>query len=152
MTANKNVTVRPCRDEADRAEAMRIRFAVFVDEQQVPAELEADEYDADALHLLAVSSRDGTALGTARLVDKNGGVAKIGRVAVLPAYRGRGVGAALMDFVLEEARRNGFSTALLDAQVPVIPFYERLGFVPAGPVFDDAGIDHRHMTLKLTIA
>jgi ElaA protein len=141
--------IRTCTTEAERAEAMRIRFAVFVEEQRVPAELEPDEYDVQAAHLLAVEGETGTPIGTARVVDKGGGVAKIGRVAVLAGYRGAGVGEALMRAALDRARRSGHTVAVLDAQVPVIGFYERLGFVAEGAVFDDAGIPHRHMTLRL---
>lgn len=140
---------RLCENDADRAEAMRIRFEVFVDEQQVPAELEPDEYDAAARHLLAIDPETGEAIGTARIVDKGNGLAKIGRVALRKAWRGQGVGDALMRFALETARDAGFTTAALDAQTYVIPFYEKLGFVAEGPVFDDAGIPHRHMRRTL---
>lgn len=142
-----DIRVYPCGTDEDRAAALRIRFAVFVDEQQVPPELEPDEYDADARHLLATVG--GESAGTLRVVDKGAGVAKIGRVAVLSPYRSRGIGRLLMRCALDEARNAGFTSAVLDAQVPVIPFYERLGFVAEGPVFDDAGIPHRHMTLPL---
>jgi predicted GNAT family N-acyltransferase len=141
--------IRTCTTEAERAEAMRIRFAVFVEEQRVPAELEPDEYDMQAVHLLAVEEETGKPIGTARVVDKGGGVAKIGRVAVLAGYRGSGVGEALMRGALDRARRTGHTVAVLDAQVPVIGFYERLGFVAEGAVFDDAGIPHRRMSLRL---
>ncbi len=113
----------------------------------MPPELEPDEYDADALHLLAVTS-SGEAVGTARIVDKHG-VAKIGRVAVLKEWRSAGVGKTLMLDVIERAKQAGFTSAMLDAQMTVIPFYEKLGFVAEGPVFDDAGIDHRRMTRPL---
>jgi ElaA protein len=125
---------------------MRIRFAVFVDEQRVPPELEPDEFDAAALHLLAVVPETGEVVGTARVVDKGDGVAKIGRVAVLAPYRGTGAGRALMAFALERVRDASLTLAVLDAQVAVIPFYERLGFVAEGPIFDDAGIPHRRMS------
>src|SRR5215831_18985341 len=141
--------VRTCATAADRAAAMRIRFAVFVEEQRVPPELETDAYDVMAVHLLAVEEETGEPIGTARLVDQGSGVAKIGRVAVLPDYRGQGVGEALMREALDRARRTGHNIAVLDAQVAVLGFYERLGFVADGPVFDDAGIPHRHMTLRL---
>lgn len=141
--------VRVCATPAEREATMRIRIAVFVDEQRVPPELEPDEYDEGAVHLLAVEAETEKPAGTARVVDKGNGVAKIGRVAVLPEFRGRRVGDAVMQAALAEARRLGASVAVLDAQVPVIPFYERLGFVAQGPVFDDAGIPHRHMTLPL---
>ena len=128
---------------------MAIRIAVFVEEQNVPPELEPDEFDDSALHLLAVDAATGDALGTARVVDKGSGLAKIGRVAVLQSARGRGVGQTLMACALDHAARAGQTVAALDAQVHVIPFYERLGFVVEGPVFDDAGIPHRRMTRPL---
>ena len=140
---------RDCETQADRDAAFAIRLAVFVDEQRVPPELEPDEYDTDALHLLAVNEADGQTIGTARLVDKGDGVFKIGRVAVKKSWRGWGVGAALMRRALNRARASGATTVILDAQVPVIGFYERLGFVAEGPIFDDAGIPHRRMTLAL---
>lgn len=128
---------------------MAIRMKVFVDEQGVPPELEPDEFDANALHLLAANATTGEAVGTARVVDKGNGVAKIGRVAVRQNARGRGVGQRLMDCALDHAARAGHTVAVLDAQVHVIAFYERLGFVAEGPIFDDAGIPHRRMTLRL---
>ena len=124
-----------------------MRFAVFVDEQQVPADLEADEYDAAALHLLLLDEE--TVIGTARIVDKGDGRAKIGRVAIIKEYRGRGLGDLLMRETLQIAKTQGYTSAILDAQTYAIPFYEKLGFAPQGPEFDDAGIPHRHMTRPL---
>jgi predicted GNAT family N-acyltransferase len=141
--------VRTCDGIADFDKAMAVRFEVFVNEQKVPAELEPDEYDDVALHLIAEITETGEALGTARVVDKGEGIAKIGRVAVLQKARGYRVGEALMQFALEQAITAGQTLAILDAQVQVIPFYERLGFVAEGPEFDDAGIPHRRMTKRL---
>ncbi len=143
----QDISVIAADSPAHRDAAMRIRFAVFVDEQKVPPELEPDEYDADARHFLALDAT-GEAVGTARLVDKGAGVGKIGRVAVLAARRGQGIGGALMRRILSDMRQSGYQSAFLDAQVYIIPFYEALGFVAEGPVFDDAGIDHRRMTLQ----
>ena len=70
------------------------------------------------------------------------GVIKIGRVAVLPAYRKSGVGAAVMRAV--EAA-NPRATFVLDAQIHALPFYERLGYVAEGDQFQEAGIPHRRM-------
>ena len=130
----------------DIRKSLQVREAVFVGEQNVPVELERDEYDAEALHLLAINTDTNETVGTARIVDKGDGVAKVGRVAVLPAFRGLGIGEALMNAVLETARTLKFATLILDAQLPVIAFYERLGFVAEGDVFLDAGIEHRRMT------
>jgi ElaA protein len=124
-----------------------IRRAVFVAEQDVPLELEMDDKDSAATHFL-MSAGDGQAVGTARFYVKDA-AAKIGRVAILKAWRGRGLGARLMAAVLEEARRQGYTSAVLDSQTYAIPFYERLGFVAEGPEFDDAGIPHRRMFLTI---
>ena len=124
-----------------------IRRRVFIEEQNVPEELELDELDATAVHLLAV--QDGRPVGTARLLIE-GESAKIGRVAVLPEMRGTRAGAALMRAALDELRAQpGVTTAKLGAQTHALGFYERLGFVAFGPVYDDAGIPHRDMTLRL---
>lgn len=139
-------TINIARTEAERAQCLAIRMAVFVDEQQVPAELEMDEYDDIATHLLL--AEDGMPLATARLLDKHG-VAKIGRVAVVKAARGRGLGLRVMETVLAEARRLGFTWAMLDSQTYAIPFYEKLGFAAEGEEFDDAGIPHRLMRRRL---
>ena len=130
---------------ADDGEALRaVRFPVFVDEQRVPAEIEIDELDAVCLHALAEDA-EGQPIGAARLDD--GG--HIGRVAVLAAWRRHGVGAALMRHLIDRARAAGHRRIEISAQVQAIPFYAALGFVTHGPVYLEAGIDHRHMTLDL---
>ncbi len=119
---------------------MAIRLAVFVQEQQVPLEDERDALDGSARHFLAVE--DGKPVGTARLLIQPDGTARIGRVAVLAARRGRGVGAVLMRHI------EGLTTApiiVLDAQTQALPFYQGLGYEPSGEVFLEAGIPHRHM-------
>lgn len=139
------ITVRRIADDTERDACYLLRTEVFVEEQGVPPWEELDDYDETAEHFLA--EEDGRVIATARLVDKGEAGGKIGRVAVAQAYRGQGVGRELMLFVMEA----GFQTypvLLLDAQVPVIPFYERLGFVAEGEVFLDAGIPHRRMTRR----
>lgn len=123
-----------------------IRRRVFIEEQNVPEELELDDLDATAVHLLA--SRDGRPVGTARLLI-DGETAKIGRVALLPEARGTGAGAALMRAALDELRARGIRTAKLGAQTHAIGFYEKLGFTAYGPEYDDAGIPHRDMSRAL---
>ncbi len=119
----------------------QIRLEVFVHEQNVPPEEERDNYDDIALHFLAMA--EGKALGTARVLMKDDGVAKIGRVAVLRGARGRGLGAALIAAVEEELPLA--ACFALDAQVHALTFYERLGYAARGEVFMEAGIAHRHM-------
>src|SRR5205807_2118636 len=107
---------------------------------------EMDEHDETADHFLVEIS--GEIVGTARIVDLGEGVGKIGRVAILKSHRGQGLGLKLMQLVIEAARTR-YSTLTLDAQLQVIPFYEKLGFVAEGDVFLDAAIEHRKMRLEL---
>ncbi|MGH8686811.1 MAG: GNAT family N-acetyltransferase [Burkholderiales bacterium] len=129
--------------ERARAEASRIRLAVFVDEQRVPAELEMDDRDAACLHALAFE--DGYAVGTGRLLPDG----HIGRMAVLRQARSRGVGGAILLRLVEEARRRGMPRVVLSAQTHALGFYRRHGFAAVGPVFDEAGIPHQEMRLAL---
>lgn len=133
---------------ADAEEALRaVREAVFIDEQRVPVALEWDEHDAPAVHLLA-RGPGGLPIGTARLLAE-GETLRFGRMAVLAAWRGRGVGRALMASLLDLAAARGAARVVLDAQLHAIPFYERFGFRAHGGVFDDAGIPHRAMSAAL---
>lgn len=128
-------------------EALAIRMRVFVEEQGVDPALEIDDDDAVAWHVLA--RLDGEPAGTARLVMLDQLRAKIGRVAVLPEYRGHGIATQLVKLLMEYARREGRTQAILDSQLPVMPLYEKLGFTAVGEVFLDADILHRRMIRKL---
>jgi predicted GNAT family N-acyltransferase len=129
----------------DNEAALRIiRETVFMLEQKVPEELEWDGLDDDAIHLLA-RDHGGNPIATARLLSDG----HIGRVAVLPPWRGRGVGSALMQRLLQIAAGQGLQEVHLDAQIGAIAFYQRLGFTASGGVFLDAGIPHRHMQIAL---
>ncbi|WP_226780371.1 GNAT family N-acetyltransferase [Oceaniglobus trochenteri] len=131
----------------DIAACHALRRSVFIEEQGVSEADELDDLDGVALHLLA--RVDDLPVGSARLLPK-GEVGKIGRVCVLPSHRGTGLGAALIRAALDELRRQpGIRIARLGAQVHAIGFYERLGFTAHGPVYDDAGIDHRDMDFTL---
>jgi predicted GNAT family N-acyltransferase len=132
-------------DVASRQACFDIRRRVFIEEQAIPETEEWDDADSTATHFLAFG-HDAPA-GTARLIAK-GPSAKIGRVAVLPSYRGTGLGRDLMVHILDHARTRGFTNSVIEAQVSVIPFYERLGYVAEGDAYDDgSGILHRVMRL-----
>jgi len=154
--------VRRIRSQKEMAEAFAVRMRVFVKEQHVPREIELDRDDNRAIHFLACV--DGKPVGTARLVWHRGN-AKIGRMAVLKSYRGRGIGKKLLQRAVAAAKRSEVGhqrsalknnsdfkhrrarTIYLHAQVPVIGFYESMGFHCVGPAFDEAGIPHRRMVL-----
>ena len=132
---------------ADRDRCYSIRKEVFCGEQRVSPDIEFDGLDSLCRHYLAFRSAD--ALGTARVRDLNDGTAKIERVAVRAAHRGRGIGRGLMERALTDARNDGFRAALLHAQAHAGPFYSRLGFVQQGDGFTEAGIPHIRMRLPL---
>ena len=132
---------------SDPTPCYALRFAVFVEEQNVPLELERDALDDSAIHLLA--RVDDVPMGAARIVLKED-TGKIGRVCVLRQARGTGLGAALIREALAILRTTpGITRAALGAQVDALGFYEKLGFAAYGDIFDDAGIDHRMMELRL---
>src|SRR5438105_15949289 len=126
-----------------QAEAKRIRFTVFVEEQGVPPELEMDDQDAHCIHAIAYA--EGKAVGTGRLLPDG----HIGRMAVLKDARGRGAGRALLRALIDAARRRGDREVMLSAQVHALDFYRAEGFRPEGPEYEEAGIAHQAMRMKL---
>lgn len=130
----------------DLPRVMALRHAVFVVEQGVPPDLERDDLDASAVHLLAED--DGVVVGCCRLV-RDGDAVRLGRMAVAAAGRGRGVGARLLEFAEDVARRSGAAEVTLHAQVAVRGFYARAGYAEEGDEFLDAGIVHVAMRRNL---
>jgi len=130
--------------EKAREEATRIRFAVFVEDQLVPAEIEMDEMDAQCLHALAYSA-DGEAVATGRLLPDG----HIGRMAVLKEWRGQGIGGEILERLTAAARERGDAEVALSAQTHALEFYRRHGFIEQGEVYEEAGIPHQAMRRKL---
>lgn len=145
--------VAPIDYKTGELELRKVRTTVFVEELSVPQELEADALDPDCLHVLARTA-DGSSIGTGRLVPPTLGggpdIARIGRLAVLSQWRGRGVGAALLQALLDQARQHDWHEVVLNAQVTALDFYLRHAFVPVGDRFMEAGIEHQAMRRQLT--
>lgn len=129
---------------AVHALAAPLRRAVFIEEQGVPEALEWDDLDAPSRHVVAMDA-GGRCIATARLTPDD----HIGRMAVAADWRGHGVGRAVLEYTVALARSRGAAEVVLAAQLPAGPFYERMGFVAYGGVFDDAGIPHRMMRRRL---
>lgn len=146
MTNHTNpseLTVRQAVWPQDEKLIHSIRKAVFVDEQGVPADLEWDGKDQECTHVLAEiiigAKRD--AVGTGRLMPDG----KIGRMAVLSKYRGKGVGGEILTALVEAARARKLTEVYLHAQSHAMAFYQRFGFVVEGDEFQEAGIPHLKM-------
>lgn len=131
----------------DIATCRALRRIVFIEEQSVPEADEIDDLDDVAIHLLATDQ--GTPIGSARLLV-DGQTGKIGRVCVLAPHRGRGIGADLIRAAVARfADMPQITRVKLGAQTHALDFYARLGFTAYGPLYMDAGIEHRDMALDL---
>lgn len=136
--------VEPASWQADEEELRAVRERVFVVEQSIPPADEWDDLDSPSRHVLARDAQ-GRAIGTGRLTPD----ATIGRIAVLPEWRGRGVGKAIIRVLLEQARLLHLTAVTLHAQAHAIPLYEGFGFHVEGEPFMECGIAHRTMRLEL---
>lgn len=139
-------TVRAADWERDGPALRNVRRQVFVIEQSVPESLEWDEFDVSSRHVLAETK--GHPIGTGRLLPDG----HIGRMAVLSAWRERGVGSALLQTLLAAAANAGHSRVRLSAQVQAVDFYRRFGFTTEGNAYMEAGIAHIGMLRDLAIA
>ena len=144
MSPPTDIRVVPARWDGDRAGIEAVRRSVFILEQGVPEHEEWDATDPVSRHVLAVTpKRD--AVGTARLEPAG----KIARVAVLPQYRGTGIGGAMVGHLVDLARTLGLTQVHLNSQTSAIGFYARMGFQAVGPEFVEVGIPHRRMVLQI---
>lgn len=140
----QNFAVRPVNWTSSREQLRAVRRSVFVEEQHVPEALEWDEADDRAYHVLALDD-DGRPIGTGRLSPDG----RIGRMAVLRTWRRRGVGSAILRTLVDLAAKEGCVVVHLHAQTHALDFYARYGFAARGREFEEAGIPHRAMELRL---
>ncbi|MBY0499680.1 MAG: GNAT family N-acetyltransferase [Nitrosomonas sp.] len=131
--------------ETETLTLRNIRTTVFILEQQVPVDLEWDEFDIISTHFL-VFNNHGEAVGTGRLLPDG----HIGRMAVLKEWRGKGYGSAMLKKILEELRGRQMQKAMLNAQINAVKFYEKFGFQQvSAEKFFEAGIPHVKMMIFL---
>lgn len=137
--------------EEQLREALDIRTEVFVQEQNVPVDLEIDEYDsldAEAFHILI--KYDGEYAATGRVVYYNKDSAKMQRIAVRKSFRSKGLGRVLLMAMETQARDLKLVYSVLDAQCHAEQFYSKLGYTTiSDEPFDDAGIPHVRMKKEL---
>ena len=132
--------------QSKRDKLHQIRRVVFIEEQNVPQELEWDGADEDGTHFLAINTA-GVPIGCARLLSTG----QIGRMAVLEQHRGQHIGNKLLQAAVEEAKAQGLERVFLHAQTYAEPFYRKGGFVAFGEKFDEAGIEHISMEMMLPL-
>ena len=144
MTNSDEIIFKITTWQQAKEDAILVRRKVFIEEQQVPEEIEIDGTDADFEHIVAFNQQH-EAVGTARLNDK--GI--IGRMAVLGPYRQKGVGKLMLQKLIEFGKAKGIKQFYLGAQEHAVEFYRKSGFEPDGAEFLEAGI--RHIPMKLRI-
>jgi len=142
MTRPMEPEFRQVRTPAELEGAKSVRTSVFVREQNVPPEIEMDEYDAVAIHVICVL--EGEIVGTGRLVRMPDGM-KLGRVAVLKEHRGNGLGTEIVRWLVRRAAQSGHGRVHANVQIHAAQFYENLGFRAVGDTFLEAGIEHVRM-------
>jgi len=128
-------------------DVISIRQKVFIDEQRVPEKLEWDEEDKISMHVVAYNNKK--AVANARYYQKNN-EAYLGRMAVLPDFRRRGIGKMLLKYCINELQKLPVKQIILHAQEAVIEFYQQQGFKVSGDTFYEAQIPHKKMSLNLT--
>lgn len=126
--------------------ALKLRYEVFIKEQNVPPEIECDSYDKTATHLIAVDEKTGECIGCGRLIIKDR-IAKIGRVAVKKSHRNKGCGKKICQKLINIAFQSGITDIRLNSQLDVVGFYKKLGFKEYGDIFMEANI--KHISMKL---
>jgi predicted GNAT family N-acyltransferase len=144
----ESIEVHPIKTPQELSQAHKIRHEVFVIEQKVPVEEELDEHEEDSNHCLAYCRKK--PCGTARWRYTEQGI-KLERFAVQKEFRGRGIGSALVNFVLEEIKNHADSAGkslYLHAQLDAMPLYYKFGFRKTGKMFSESGIMHYKMVKK----
>lgn len=150
---NKTYQIQTVQSEKEMADALSVRRAVFIVEQEVPEDLEIDEHDqvsSGTVHFVAYDGE--TPVGASRLRPYAPSVGKVERVAVTKSERGTGLGRMIMQAMEEVAFKHNYNTLKLNAQTHAQRFYEKLGYEPHGDIFDEAGIEHIAMVKKLNNA
>ena len=140
----KQYSIKTCSWLACKELLSDIRRQVFICEQNVPEELEWDEFDTLAQHVIALNSEK-KAVATGRIKADG----HIGRMAVLKSYRQQGIGSKILLALLDIAHDKKLDSVYLHAQTSAIAFYEKHGFTCSSEEFLDAGILHKSMYKKI---
>lgn len=133
--------------EREKQAALKIRKLVFVEEQNVPAHLEVDEFEDEAIHFICNNNEQTIGASRLRFIDQYG---KLERICVLKSHRGQSFGKEIIEKMEEEITKKGYTKAKLNAQSYAKEFYEQLGYEVISKEFIDAGIPHVTMVKNLT--
>ncbi|HIY92206.1 GNAT family N-acetyltransferase [Companilactobacillus sp. HBUAS56275] len=128
-------------------DSVNIRTKVFVDEQNVPAEIEIDADEDKCTYFVLYSNNKAAATARFQVTSDNG--IHIQRVAVLKSFRHQHLGSDLLEYIFNYAKQHNFNYIILGAQDHAQAFYTQLGFKVVGEQYEEAGILHHDMRLSL---
>ena len=134
-----DVSIKVASAPGDRLKAFMVRSVVFCGEQGVRYDIEHDDLEATATHVLGEIDGEPVAAGRVRFLPD---YAKLERIAVRAPWRNRGIGAEITRFLIRLARERGYSSYRMSAQAHLEEFYGRLGFRAVGEIFMEADIEH----------
>ncbi|WP_163972054.1 GNAT family N-acetyltransferase [Oceanobacillus halotolerans] len=140
------MNIKVVETKAEKDQAFHVRNIVFVDEQNVPPEIEVDEHDDTAIHFIGYEDGEPIAAGRMRWVDEYG---KLERICVLKEHRGKNYGKEMILFIEDIIQDKGNKKAKLNAQKHAEGFYKSLGYKTVSGEFMDAGIPHVTMVKEL---
>jgi putative N-acetyltransferase (TIGR04045 family) len=135
--------------EKELEEYFRLRYDVFVKEQKIFPESDIDEYDHDAVHLIAINEPTGKVVGGVRCYKKEGDTWFGGRLSAAPAFRNGRVGANLVRLAVKTVKSKGCKTFLAYIQPQNVKFFERLGWRIVGEPVIYQGLSHQLMEADL---
>ncbi len=145
------IVIKKASNKFEYGQCIQVRTTVFVHGQSVPMDREIDQFEDSAHHYIAYHNNKMAGAVRWRVSEKDSSIAKIERLATLADFRGKGIGKALMNHILQDIRSHlNIQTIILGAQDHAIPFYESMGFEVFGEGYLDGGsISHHDMKIKL---
>ncbi|WP_096190690.1 GNAT family N-acetyltransferase [Evansella halocellulosilytica] len=136
------MTVKVVNTAEESKDAFFVRKTVFIEEQNVPEEIEVDQYEDESIHFVAYEKGSPVGAGRLRILGSYG---KVERICVLKSVRSHGVGEKLMSYLEQVAKEEHITELRLNAQIRAERFYKRLGYDTYSDQFFDAGIPHVSM-------
>lgn len=134
-------------NSADHEQMIGLRITQLLEPIGVPSSyIDREKEEADTL---VGAFEKNEIIGCCVLTPKDGSTIQLRQMAVRQDYRGKRVGAAILQFAEELARDNGFSLLMLHARNPVMEFYRKCGYEVEGEEFFEVGIGHHKMQKQL---
>lgn len=140
----EKISVKKVKTKEELEQVFNIRKKVFIEEQNVPKDIELDEFDENAEHFIAYLEEKPIGCGRLRCND----FVKLERIAIIKEYRNKGYGTFLTEFLINYAKQKRSEGILIHSQAYIEGFYKKFGFRTIEEPFYEAGIKHVKMVLK----